>query len=225
MGFESGRMFVLLVLCLASVSAFRMGTFRRSAPAQSPYRGPLRMSQEIDTGEFDCELQQTDFKSTKAMNLFEYELKAKIPAKEMKSYLEEYKDEMKKRKVVFPGFRPGKLPPYVMGDVRKYIVSYGLETILGGLANLNDMQLVTEDGEDVPFGEDDYYSSIIQTDDQGRNFEQIRDAWKENQDFSFIDKFFAIVDMEEEAGGEDSTTSDGESVAIDTEIVEGDSEE
>lgn len=215
------RAVLLLLLCLALVSSFRIGVPRRAAFRRSA----ILMSQEIDVGEFDCDLIKTDFQSTKAMNLFEYELKAKIPAKEMKTYLEEYKDEMRKRKVIFPGFRPGKLPPYVMGDVRKYIVSYGLETILGGLANLNDMQLVTEEGEDVPFGEDDYYSTII-SDDQGRDFEAIRDAWKENQDFAFTAKFFAIVDVEEEEGGEgEDAGSDGGDEAIDTEIVDGGGDE
>ena len=56
-----------------------------------------------------------------------------------------------------------------MGDVRKYIVSYGLESLLGGLANLNDMQLVTEEGEDVPFGEDEYYKQIIMEDENGED--------------------------------------------------------
>jgi hypothetical protein len=171
---------------------------------------------ELDAGEFDCEFGQTDYQSGKAANLFQYSLKAKIPAKEMKTYLEEYKDEMKKRKVVFPGFRPGKLPPYVMGDVRKYIVSYGLETMIGGLANLNDMQLVTEEGEDVPFGEDEYYTSIIQKDDRGFDFEQQRDSWKENMDFAFEAKFFAVRDIEESEGEGD----DAGAGAIDTEIVE-----
>ena len=176
----------------------------------------LTMGLDLNVGEFECDFEQTDYQSTKASNLFEFTLKARIPAKEMKVYLEEYKDEMKKRKVVFPGFRPGKLPPYIMGDVRKYIVSYGLESMLGGLANLNDMQLVTEDGEDVPFGEDEYYKSIIQTDERGFDFEQQRDAWRENCDFPFSAKFFAIKDEEEESEG----VEEGPPDAIDAEIVE-----
>ena len=107
-----------------------------------------------------------------------------------------------------------------MSDVRKYIVSYGLETILGGLANLNDMQLVTEEGEDVAFGEDEFYTSIIQTDERGYDFEQQRDAWKENMDFPFSAKFFAVRDIEEE--GEAAGSDEGD--AIDTEIVEGSEE-
>ncbi len=182
----------------------------------------LSMVSELNTGDFDCDFAKTDYKSTKASNLFQYSLKAKIPAKEMNVYLDEYKEEMKKRKVVFPGFRPGKLPPYIMGDVRKYIVSYGLESMLGGLANLNDMQLVTEEGEDVPFGEDEYYTQIISEDDNGRGFEELRDSWKENSDFSFSAKFFAITD--EEGDGEDEEDREeacGPEDAIDAEIVEG----
>ena len=210
----------LLVLCaavLCSVSAFVHTGLRKSYIRQCD----LSMALELDTGDFDCNLEQTDYQSTKASNLYEFTLKAKIPAKEMNVYLDEYKEEMKKRKVVFPGFRPGKLPPYIMGDVRKYIVSYGLESMLGGLANLNDMQLVTEEGEDVPFGEDAYYEEIILKDDNGRGFEQIRDSWKENCDFAFSAKFFAIKDEEEEEGTEDGEEeSSGPADAIDAEIVE-----
>lgn len=207
--------FAILSLLFAA-SAFRIAPLRHLR--HKMYMG----SDAMDTGDFECSLEQTDYKSNKAVNLFEYTLKAKIPAKEMKVYLEEYKDEMKKRKVVFPGFRPGKLPPYVMTDVRKYIVSYGLETILGGLANLNDMQLVTEEGEDVAFGEDEFYTSIIQTDERGYDFEQQRDAWKENMDFPFSAKFFAVRDIEEE--DEAAASDEGDASAIDTEIVEGSEE-
>ena len=165
------------------------------------------MVSELDTGDFECEFTKTEYESKKISNLSQYTLKAKIPAKEMNVYLDEYKEEMRKRKAVFPGFRPGKLPPYIMGDVRKYIVSYGLESMLGGLANLNDMQLVTEEGEDVPFGEDEYYKQIIMEDNNGRGFEEQRDSWKKNCDFNFSAKsFFAIKDEEgdgeEDQGGE-----------------------
>ena len=56
-----------------------------------------------------------------------YRFTGELTKASLDSYLDEYKEEMKRRKVRFPGFRPGKMPPYVMGDVRKYIVSYGLE--------------------------------------------------------------------------------------------------
>lgn len=59
-------------------------------------------------------------------------------------YLNEYQEEMKRRKVVFPGFRPGKLPPYVMGDVRRYLVCFGLETMIGQLCNNNRLEVCFE---------------------------------------------------------------------------------
>ena len=68
-----------------------------------------------------------------------FKLTATVNKKEMKKMMEEYKTEMKKRKVSFPGFRPGSLPPYVMVDVRKYIVCYALETMLGTLCNVNGL--------------------------------------------------------------------------------------
>lgn len=67
---------------------------------------------------------------------------ATIKARDMNEFLKEYKDEMKRRKVVFPGFRTGVLPPYVMGDIRRYLVCYGLETLLGQLGNLNGLKVI-----------------------------------------------------------------------------------
>lgn len=86
---------------------------------------------------------------------------------------------MKKRKVQFPGFRPGNLPPYVMVDVRKYIVCYGLESMLGELCNLNGLAMCNQDREEVAFGEDAYYQEIFKEDFRGYDFEKQRDAWKE----------------------------------------------
>ena len=75
-------------------------------------------------------------------NFGRFSVDATIKAKDMNVMLNEYKAEMKKRKVVFPGFRTGVLPPYVMGDIRRYIVCYGLETLLGKLGNLNGLQVI-----------------------------------------------------------------------------------
>lgn len=93
-----------------------------------------------------------DFLNTKLMkirevttidskNLNQYKLDATIKAKEFNTYLVEYKQEMKRRKVTFPGFRSGNLPPYVMGDVRRYLICYGLEYLIGQLCNLNNLEV------------------------------------------------------------------------------------
>ena len=63
----------------------------------------LCMVSELDTGDFECEFTKTEYESKKISNLSQYTLKAKIPAKEMNVYLDEYKEEMRKRKVVFLG--------------------------------------------------------------------------------------------------------------------------
>lgn len=80
-------------------------------------------------------------------NFGRFSVDATIKAKDMNVMLNEYKAEMKKRKVVFPGFRTGVLPPYVMGDIRRYIVCYGLETLLGKLGNLNGLQVILRNKE------------------------------------------------------------------------------
>ena len=94
---------------------------------------------EMDVGEFE----QAVFKKTAVVkdNVGKYTLEATIEKGALNSYLLEYKEEMKRRKVLFPGFRAGKLPPYVMPDVRKYLVCYGLETLIGQLCNGNGLKV------------------------------------------------------------------------------------
>jgi hypothetical protein len=102
----------------------------------------IRMSTvevEMETGDFE----QASFKKVAIVkdNIGKYTLEAIIEKSSMNSYLLEYKEEMKRRKVLFPGFRAGKLPPYVMADVRKYLVCYGLETLIGQLCNGNGLKV------------------------------------------------------------------------------------
>ena len=104
----------------------------------------LKMSTEeveMDVGDFE----QAVFKKTAVVkdNVGKYTLEATIEKGALNSYLLEYKEEMKRRKVLFPGFRAGKLPPYVMPDVRKYLVCYGLETLIGQLCNGNGLKVST----------------------------------------------------------------------------------
>ena len=58
-------------------------------------------------------------------------------------------------------------------------------------------------GEDVPFGEDEYYKQIIMEDNNGRGFEEQRDSWKENCDFNFCAKVFRDKGRERGDGEED----------------------
>jgi hypothetical protein len=172
-------------------------------------------------------LQTGDFENVKFSKLStspsgpsRFGLSAVITKADMNSFLNEYKEEMKRRKVVFPGFRAGKLPPYVMGDVRKYLVCFGLETMLGQLCNLNKLQMCSEEGGEVAFGEDKYYDEIIQKDFRGFDFAKQRDSWREGTDFSFACEFWALSEEEEEEkeeGGGDKAVVAGK--VVDTEEV------
>lgn len=94
---------------------------------------------ELDVGDFEnVKFTQEDKISDRISN---YKVVATLKPKETNIYLNAYKEEIKKRGVVFPGFRAGKLPPYVMPDVRRYIISYGLESVLGELCNLNSLRV------------------------------------------------------------------------------------
>jgi len=172
---------------------------------------------KLDVGEYE----NIKFEKISDINaesgLGKYRLEATIASSEMNVYLNEYKDEMKRRKVVFPGFRAGKLPPYVMGDVRRYLVSYGLENTIGQLCNFNGLMICGEDGSEVAFGEDDLYKEIILNNSHGQDFETQRDVWREGTNFSFISEFCAK--SEDEARKEESTVDvvDAVDVKIDQE--------
>lgn len=145
------------------------------------------------------EREKITFEKLESVNdkVAKYSITGTIASSEMNVYLEEYKEEMKRRKVVFPGFRAGKLPPYVMADVRKYIVCFGLETLLGELGNLNSLRYCDKEGNDVPFGEDQYYEQIVVTDFKGHDFIKQRDSWREGTDFSFKLEFYAEQEKDE----------------------------
>lgn len=73
----------------------------------------------------------------------------------------------------------------------------------------------------MPFGEEGFYSQIIQDSPSGKKYEEQRDSWKEGTDFSFTAHFIAEADVVEER--EDEPTSrpaiDISSTIIDTEAV------
>jgi len=207
---------LVLVLLVVPASGFVPGHFDsswRGGHSGSGSRVWVLASQSLKTGEFEgVEFKSLDTSSSSVQGLGKYSLSATITKAEMNSFLNEYKEEMKRRKVVFPGFRAGKLPPYVMGDVRKYLVCFGLETLIGQLCNLNGLQLCGEKGQEVAFGEDSYYQEIIQPDFRGFDYAKQRDSWREGTDFAFSAQFYAI--SEEEGEGE------GDAKVIDVEAEE-----
>eukprot|EP01038_Epipyxis_sp_PR26KG_P015334 gene15334-20664_t len=172
---------------------------------------------QLSNGEF--ENSKIRFLKSVDENLGYYEIEGLIKAKELNGYLNEYKQEMKQRKVTFPGFRPGNIPPFAMTDVRRYLVCYGLETTIGQLCNLNNLVMCDESGNEAPFGEDSYYDKIIKEDFRGYNFTQQRDAWREGVDFVFKAEFYAI--NEEPSDEDDSIDSENVNIknAIDVETV------
>ena len=196
----------LVLVLLVPASGFVPGDSwrgRHTHSGSSSSRVLLASSQPLKTGEFEgVEFKSLDTSSSSVQGLGKYSLSATITKAEMNSFLNEYKEEMKRRKVVFPGFRAGKLPPYVMGDVRKYLVCFGLETLIGQLCNLNGLQLCGEKGQEVAFGEDSYYQEIIQPDFRGFDYAKQRDSWREGTDFAFSAQFYAISEEEGEGEGE-----------------------
>jgi len=106
------------------------------------------LGQTLNTGDFENAVFEklddpavTFSSDGNSFSIGKYSLQATIKSKDFNDYLQEYKAEMKRKKVIFPGFRPGSLPPYVMPDIRKYLVSYGLETLIGQLCNLNSIEV------------------------------------------------------------------------------------
>ena len=182
----------------------RVGLVLENAPTGSlESTSFIQDDDELDTGD----IKNMKFKCIiKNGSINKYRLEGRISSKELNSYLDEYKAEMKQRKVVFPGFRAGKLPPYVMVDVRRYIVSYGLELNIGQLCNLNELIACTEEGGEVPFGEDAFYEKIFVPNEKGFDFQKQRDDWKEGTDFSFVVEFWAKKN--EDASVDDSGNSD-----------------
>jgi hypothetical protein len=122
-------------LLAVAVDAFRTtSSFKvRSGPTS------LSMGKELSIGEYEnVEFTQLE---EKGEGFGKYRIAATIKSAAMNEFLDEYKKEMQRRKVTFPGFRPGKLPPYVMPDVRKYLVCFGLENMLGQLCNMNNLEV------------------------------------------------------------------------------------
>jgi hypothetical protein len=85
-----------------------------------------------------------------------------------------------------------------MADACRYLVSYGLEIIIGGLCNTNGLVLCSDDGDEVVLGDDSYYDEVIAKDSQGFDFAQQRRNWKFGTDFSFTAEFFAYREGNEE---------------------------
>jgi hypothetical protein len=68
-----------------------------------------------------------------------FRVDGKVTKKELNGFIHEYKEEMKRKKVIIPGFRPGKVPPHAMQEIRESVVGHALEAMLGGICNANGL--------------------------------------------------------------------------------------
>lgn len=130
-----------LFLCISMCCSLQMSS--RSFMSKSFKLSSIRMGIELTTGDYERVkfVQVADLSST----FGKFRMEATLKSGEMNEFLNEYKKEMQRRKVLFPGFRPGKLPPYVMPDIRKYLVCYGLESVIGQICNLNGLEVSNKD--------------------------------------------------------------------------------
>jgi len=207
---------VLSLLVLMTIVNYSTGFHVRNRMLIKRSTATTILSSDLTTGELEnIELTRLSGVLAESSDIQRYRIDATLKSKQLNEILEEYKGELKARKISFPGFRPGKIPPFAMTDVRRYIVCYGLETTIGNLCNMNGLIMCTDTGEDVPFGEDKYYEQIVQKDFRGYDFSQQRDAWREGTDLSFIVEFFAKQEKAE-ASAEATAAPDD---VIDAEIV------
>eukprot|EP01031_Cornospumella_fuschlensis_P034231 gene34232-41437_t len=119
-----------------------------------------------------------------------YRVKADLPPQAMVEFLNEYIKEMNQRNIRVPGFRPGKLPPAAMADVKRYIASYAVEVTITALCNDHKLEVCDEKYSALTL-DDDTFQQIVLPDAQGRDYLGQRDAWKEGNGFSFVAEFFA----------------------------------
>ena len=222
---------VITLLCVCVTHSFRYygwtngGSHVSSGKALGLKSSALCMADVADTsGELEVgEYEGAVFKKVggaidPSSKIQRYRLEHTMKPKETNAFLNEYKAEMKRRKVIFPGFRPGVLPPYAMGDVRKYIVSYALELTIGSICNMNNLIMCSETGDQVPFGTDEFYQEIILDDYRGYNFTQFQNTWREGTDMQFTAEFFAMSEGDDKDEEDVGTAVDGD--VIDAEVVE-----
>ena len=62
-----------------------------------------------------------------------------IKRRDMNSILKAYREELIKKKVIYRGFRPGKVPPYAMPEIRSSVVNHAIATTIGELCFLNGL--------------------------------------------------------------------------------------
>lgn len=130
---------VVLALWSASSEAFRAHRLIYSTPSTAvTTTTALQVVKELKNGDTGAKLVQLDELSN---NVGKFQLEATLEAQMLNDILKMYKEELVKKKVKFPGFRPGNIPPSAMPDIKRYIVSFALETMLGELCNLNAIKV------------------------------------------------------------------------------------
>jgi hypothetical protein len=223
------KLFLLLLALIAVSDAFRFNRINHKWTGLHAAVDADDKVKELDISEVDGVSLFKQIAEVKK-NTGKYRIEGVITKEVSNEYLEEYKQEMIRRKVSFPGFRVGKLPPYVMTDVRKYLISFGLENVLTTLMNNNMLRAVDENCQELPnsaLADDNYFQQIIQEDDDGRDYLTVRDSWREGADFSYAIELFAedIGNAMEEGfdkGESDDGIPDAEGLAgADDKVIEG----
>ena len=122
------------ILALVHQDAFCFQSVRGSSRCDLNLRA-------LSIGEYNCDAVAFTAVEQMSENFGLYKLQATISKDAMKAFLQEYKAGIKARGVKFPGFRLGNMPPQVMVDVRKYLVNYGVESMLGEICNINGLEM------------------------------------------------------------------------------------
>ena len=135
-------LFIVSILGLINcytINRLRVQNVAASISNNSKFRLFDTSISQMDVGEF----KNLQFEKISIINdnICKYRVIGAVEAKDSNQYMKDYKEEVKKRGVLFPGFRAGKLPPAVMQDARRYIVCFGLEQLINALCNRNNLMV------------------------------------------------------------------------------------
>lgn len=128
------------LLAITMVQAFRImptATFFKSVTTRSSTSNTVMnaLKSPDDVSSF------TEIVAPSDNNLGKYRLVGTLPGPVLAEYMEQYKAEFKKRKSSFSGFRPGYIPPYAMVDVRRYVICFGLESLITEACETNGLMV------------------------------------------------------------------------------------
>lgn len=125
----------LLVIFLSSTSAFLI------RPSQFiSYKSFSLQAQPkiLSTGGLE-NIEFIKLDSSNEPDFGKYRVSGLITSRQLNILIRDYKEEMKRKRIILPGFRPGKVPPYAMPEIRSFVINYALEQVLQGICNANNL--------------------------------------------------------------------------------------